>query len=315
MITSMGVTTDSFPFSKQPKTAYEFLGFCHSLGAGGAESAFGSTDPDYIRKVRKRVEELGIYYEAWATLPGTDTAAFERTVVAAKEAGATYLRAFCLGGRRYEVFQSLEDWRRFVVESRLRIERALPIIEKHRMTMGLENHKDWTLEEMLPLLRAYSSEYLGVCLDTGNNISLLDDTRELVEALVPYTTNTHLKDMAVAEYEEGFLLVEVPFGEGMLDLKWIVERISKARPKTRFTLEMMTRSPLKIPCLTSKYWTSFPERNGRFLARTIASVKANPPVRPLPNLETLRPEERLQLEVDNVKRCLVYARDHLGLRA
>jgi hypothetical protein len=76
---------------------------------------------------------------------------------------------------------------------------------------------------------------------------------------------------------------------------------------------MYTRSPLKIPCLTQKYWVTFSERNGRFLARTIATVKANPARRPLPKVEALRPEERLQLEVDNVKRCLAYARDRLGL--
>jgi len=39
----------------------------------------------------------------------------------------------------------------------------------------MENHKDWTLEDMLRVLRPISSEYLGVCVDFGNNISLLDD--------------------------------------------------------------------------------------------------------------------------------------------
>ncbi len=311
--TKMGITTDCFPSSKQPKTALAFLEYCHKFGAGGVESALGPADPDYLRQVRKRVEEYGMYYEAWATLPGADTTAFERTVVAAKEAGATCLRSFCLGGRRYEVFKSLAEWRSFVAESRARIARAIPIVEKHRIPLGLENHKDWTLAEMLPLLREYSSEYVGVCLDTGNNISLLDDTRELVEALAPFTTNVHLKDMAVGEYADGFLLVEVPFGEGILDMKWIVDTVARARPNTRFTLEMMTRSPLKIPCLADRYWLTFPDLNGRNLARTLAMVRANPPRRPLPNVEALGPEGRLQLEIDNVVKCIAFSRDRLGL--
>jgi sugar phosphate isomerase/epimerase len=314
-LTRMGISTDSFPFGKTPKTALDFLEYCSKLGAGGVESALGSAGPDYIREVRRRVEEYGMYYEASVSLPGADTAAFERIVVAAKEAGATCLRSYCLGGRRYEVFNSMADWQAFAAESRARIARAVPIVEKHRIPLGLENHKDWTLAEMLPLLREYSSEYLGVCLDTGNNIALLDDNRELVESLAPYTVNTHLKDMAVAEYSEGFLLVEVPFGEGFLDLKWTVDTIARARPNTRFTLEMMTRSPLKIPCLTERYWTTFAELRGRSLARAIATVRAHPPSRPLPNVEALGAEARLQLQLDNVVKCIEYSRKKLGLAA
>lgn len=313
--TTMGITTDSFPFNRRPKTAYEFLEYCHSLGAGGAEAALGSLEPDYVKKVRQRVEELGMYLEVFANPPKDDAATtFERTVKAAKEAGASSLRGVCLGGRRYEVFTTLDDWKRFVAESKARIARAVPILERHKIPLGLENHKDWTADEMVALMKEYSSEYLGICLDTGNNIALLDDPMDLVERLAPYAVGTHMKDMAVEEYAEGFLLVEVPFGEGMLDLKRVVDTISKARPKAKFTLEMMTRNPLKVPCLTPKYWATFPDRNGGHLARTLAMVRANKPKRPLPQPNSLDPAAHLQLEEDNVKQCLAYARDRLGLR-
>jgi sugar phosphate isomerase/epimerase len=189
----------------------------------------------------------------------------------------------------------------------------VPIAEKHRIPIGLENHKDWTTEEMLAIFREYDSEYLGACLDTGNNISLLDDTRGLVEALAPYTVSVHLKDMAVGEYGAGFLLVEVPFGDGMLDVPWMVDTIARARPETNFTLEMMTRSPLKIPCLTPGYWVTFPDRRGVDLARALDLVRSHPPRRPLPNVEALSADTRLHLEIDNVKKCLAFASQQLGL--
>ena len=87
------------------------------------------------------------------------------------------------------------------------------------MPVGVENHKDWTVEEMVPLLKSYSSDYLGACIDFGNNMSLLDDPMDVVEGLAPFVINTHIKDMAVEEYADGFLLSEVPLGEGILDLK------------------------------------------------------------------------------------------------
>ena len=72
------------------------------------------------------------------------------------------------------------------------------------------------------------------------------------------------------ETSDGFLLSEVPLGEGMLDMQRIVATIRRARPDVRFSLEMITRDPLEVPCLTDKYWATFDEVNGAALARTLS---------------------------------------------
>ena len=120
--------------------------------------------------------------------------------------------------------------------------------------------------------------------------------------------------MAVQEYPEGFLLSEVPLSQGILDMSWAVDRIQKARPQARFSLEMITRDPLQVPCLTDKYWVTFPERSGVYLARTLRMVQEHPPRQPLPHVSGLDPAERRRQEEDNVKACLEYAGDKLGLR-
>jgi hypothetical protein len=175
--------------------------------------------------------------------------------------------------------------------------------------------KDWTVDELAAVLKQYSSEYLGVCLDTGNNLALLDDYRELVERLAPYTVNTHLKDMSLAEYRDGLLLVEPVFGGGFFDLSWIVSTIRKARPEARFTVEMLTRDPLRIPVFTDPYWVTFPDRNGRYLARAVAAARAHGWTGALPKVERTDRETRLRLEDDNVIQCLNYAREKLGMEA
>ena len=68
---------------------------------------------------------------------------------------------------------------------------------------------------------------------------------ETIEKLAPYTFNVHFKDMAVEEYDKGFLMSEVPLGEGMLDLKRIISTVRRARPNVYFSLEMITRDPLE----------------------------------------------------------------------
>lgn len=313
--TSMGLDPYSFALRRQSSEALELLPFAHSLGAGGAQVSLKSFEPAYLQQVRELAARLELYVEVLGSLPKDDPAAFEALVRAAKQVGARAMRVVCLGGRRYETFSNLEDWKRFVAESRARIARAVPIVERHRLPLAIENHKDWTLQEMVRLLEEYSSEYLGACIDFGNNIALLDDPNELIEGLARYAFSTHIKDMAVEEYAEGFLLAEAPLGEGMLDLKRMVAAILRFRPQVKFSLEMITRDPLKIPCLTEKYWVTFPDRSGRYLARTLAMVRANRPRRPLPNLSALDAAARLQLEMDNVRRSLDYARRELGLTA
>jgi|HubBroStandDraft_1064217.scaffolds.fasta_scaffold00285_6 sugar phosphate isomerase/epimerase len=306
----MGIAVTSYMSFGRPKDTLEFLEHANTLGAGGIQMPLTSREPDYIRKLRARAGQLGMYYEMIAALPAKDGAsAFESTVAAAKEAGALAIRVNCLPGRRYENFTNLADWDKAVAESHEKIDAALRIVEKHKVPLAIENHKDWTADEMVELMKAKASRWLGVCLDTGNNIALLDDPMATVEALAPYAVSTHIKNMGVAPYPDGFLLSEMPLGEGMLDMRRIVDTIRHAQPETRLTLEMITRDPLKVPCLTDAYWATFPQRNGLYLARTLRMARE----RALPVVSGLAHEAQLQVEEDNVKKSLAYARDRLGL--
>jgi len=313
---SMGVVQYSFSRTDKTKSALDFLEYCHSLGAGGVQIALDSSAPEYAAMLRRRSLELGMYLEAIVSLPQPDSLAdFEQRVTAAKLAGALCLRSACLPTRRYETFATFEDWRKFTAESRKRLRAVLPIMERQRLPLGLENHKDWTADELVALLREFSSEWLGACVDTGNNIALLEDPMEVVEKLAPYAVTTHIKDMAVDEYQDGFRIAEVPCGRGMLDLKRIVTTISRSRPAAKFSLEMITRDPLQIPCLTDKYWATFPDRHAMDLARTLRWVRTRKRSEPLPQVSILDPAARLRVEEENVRRCLQYAHDNLGLAA
>jgi sugar phosphate isomerase/epimerase len=176
------------------------------------------------------------------------------------------------------------------------------------MVLAIENHKDWLIDDYVKLFHTYSSEYLGACLDFGNNISLLDNLEEVIQAAAPYTKATHLKDVAVGPYEEGFLLSEVVLGTGVLDLPKMVSVVQRANPKVRFSLEMITRDPLRVPCLRDDYWVTFPERNGVYLARTLRFVRDHPPRAPLAKPEELSPEQHAKIETQNIVECFNYAR-------
>ena len=95
----------------------------------------------------------------------------------------------------------------------------------------------------------------------------------------------------------------------------IFSAASLARPESRFTVEMLTRDPLQVAVLGDKYWATFPERNGLRLARALAAARAHPWEKPLAKIAGMERNARIGLEEDNVKKCLAWAREHLGMRA
>jgi hypothetical protein len=104
----------------------------------------------------------------------------------------------------------------------------------------------------------------------------------------------------------------VPLGEGLLDLKKITATLRQARPEIHLNLEMITRDPLKVPCLTPRYWATFEKLPGRHLARTMSWVrKHQPSQRPAP-VNGLTQEQKLAVEESNVQKSLAYARKHLS---
>jgi len=153
-----------------------------------------------------------------------------------------------------------------------------------------------------------------VCVDTGNSFALLEDPMAVVEAYAPYAFTVHLKDMAVAEYEDGFLLADVPLGRGVLNLPKMIEIFRKENPGINFSLEMATRDPLEVPCLTEKYWATFEDVPGSDLARALRYVRANAsPKQILPKVNHLPMGELVKIEEANIKYCLAFAKEHLDL--
>ncbi len=134
---------------------------------------------------------------------------------------------------------------------------AEPVLRKHKVKLAVENHKDWRAHELVNAMKQLNSEWVGVTLDFGNSISLIEDPMEVIETLVPFVFSTHVKDMGVEEYADGFLLSEVPLGKGFLDLAKIVALCKQHNPAVTFNLEMITRDPLEIPCLKNEYWKVF----------------------------------------------------------
>jgi sugar phosphate isomerase/epimerase len=211
------------------------------------------------------------------------------------------------------VFDSAKAFEKFARESRESLVLAEPVVARHKMRLAVENHKDWRIDEHVDLIRRLSSEHVGICVDTGNSIALLEDPYRVIDEYAPHAFTVHLKDMAVAEYDQGFLLAEVPLGSGFLDLGRMIATLRRAQRGIHFSLEMITRDPLKIPCLTDKYWATFQTVPGEALTCTLALVRRHAAKQPLAKISQLTIAERLAIEEENNRKCLAFARAHLDL--
>lgn len=297
------------------KHAIDLIEHCHEIGAGGVQVMVRDWTQDFARKVRDRREKLNLFLEGSIGLPKNkeDISRFEKDITAAKDAGANIVRSVCLSGRRYENFSSMEAFREFTANSVASLERAEPVVRKHRIKLAIENHKDWRAHELEEILKRLGSEWVGVNLDFGNNVALIENPMQVVETLAPYTFTTHVKDMGVAAYEHGFLLSEVPLGEGFLDLKKMFGICRKHFPAVKFNLEMITRDPLRIPCLTDDYWATFPSVDARELAMTLRTVRERSYQPSLPEITPLQPEQILAAEEQNILSSLKYSKTALGM--
>jgi len=292
-----------------------FLERCYQLGAGGMQAPLGVREEAYCSGLRRWAEAHEMYIEGSSSLADNrfDAERFEKEVLTAKAVGATVVRTVVIPGRRYEQFSSAEEFARSSQRAAERLRQVEPIVARHRMRLAVENHKCHRVEERLGLLKQLGSEWIGMCVDTGNSFALCEDPMEVVRAYTPFAFSVHVRDQGVQEYEDGFLFTDTALGQGFLDVPAAMRVLREARPQLRFSLEVIARDPLKVPVLTPKYWATMLGVPATDLARTLRAVKARAPREPLPRIDSLPLEQRVQCEQRMVEDSLTFAREHLGL--
>lgn len=294
--------------------AVAFVEYCRSLGAGGVQ--FSPTGD--LAALRRRLDELGMWFEGNARPPRSlseSTDAFEQSLRDTLALGGNVVRYVSrmpegATGRRYESFTSREQFESWRDEANAIVLKCLPIAERLGVKIALENHKDRSVDEHVDFLKTVSSEYLGALVDPGNNLSLIELPEETCTKLAPYVLMVSMKEMGVAVYDEGFLLSEVRMGEGATDQMALWRILRAGNPNLKFAAEIITRDPLRVPCLTQNYWASMPDYSADRLARHMQWVKEH--ATDLPYVEHLSAAEQLLAEEENNKSVIEWGRNNLS---
>src|SRR5437899_8902956 len=108
---------------------------------------------------------------------------------------------------------------------------AVKVAEDYGIRMAVENHIDFTADEMLRLLTEVNSPWLGINFDTGNFLRLLDDPIKGMAKLAPYVYATHIKDLKPQKgvaADEWYFFSCTPVGEGVVDNGKLVQLLADA---------------------------------------------------------------------------------------
>ena len=116
----------------------------------------------------------------------------------------------------------------------------LAAAEDHAVVLALENHIDLTADEMVDLVGSLNSPWLGVCLDTGNNLRLHEDPLVVAAKLAPLARATHVKDIGVrpGDPKDFAFWPSVPLGRGLVDSGRVLALLRKARYKGLLAIEV-----------------------------------------------------------------------------
>jgi sugar phosphate isomerase/epimerase len=218
-------------------TLEDFLARAKELGVDGVslESCFfPSLSSDYLRQVKRVLDDdqLDRVY-AWGHPDGLEGGTNRE---AYKEMVQSFEHASQIGARVMRVVGSSLMFRHQPHEPQLErltamFREAVKVAESWGIKMAVENHIDFTADEMVRLLDAVDSPFLGINFDTGNFLRLLDDPLRGMEKLAPRVYATHIKDLKVQKgvpANEWYFFSSTPVGDGVVDNQKLVQMLADA---------------------------------------------------------------------------------------
>jgi 3-oxoisoapionate decarboxylase len=278
---------DTYSLRWQGWNAFEFLDHAARLGLDNVQfserSTLESLERAYLLELKSYAGRLGLsveigmlsldqYSSFFRAEYGSGEQQLTDLLHAASVVGSPIVR--CLLGGQAERVGSLPFQQH--VEEVLRVLRDVAAVARDlNVKVAVENHGgvDFLARELRSLVEAAGSDYVGVCLDTGNPAYGGEDPVLATEILAPYIVATQVRDTRVWRVADGAMAQWVPLGQGNVDMLRIRDVFSEQAPSVAFNIEIITgEEPVLIPYLKpeAEFWRAYPEMLARDFARFVA---------------------------------------------
>lgn len=241
----IGIETESFHlyFQYGKMDVFDFIRKAAEMGFEGVElnmipgwgidselGQLGDDNKEHLDKVRAEIDKYNLYAEIDCN--GTSHEELSKAVRVAHHIGADVIRTYIkfdeFDAAAYE--QTTQDLKDIV-----------PVLEKYRIQVGLENHEYETADELIKIVKEVNSHWVGLHYDFGNAMMAWEDPIEAAEKMAPYTYTTHFKDHIIVKDEDAkydYLVCGVPAGTGNIDLDKAFQIMVEKSPLKRINMEM-----------------------------------------------------------------------------
>ena len=219
--------------------------------------------------------------------------------------GATAMRAVVGGAKeRPQIEMHMQSMSRVLKGMRSQIRES-------GVKIALENHGgDFQARELKALVEDAGSDILGICLDSGNPLWMLEDPHLTLELLGPYAVNSHVRDTAVWRVPEGVAVRWVNMGEGNVDIDGWIRKFLTMQPGVPVTFEnIVSAQPRIIRVFDSATYKDFPKMPAAELARFLALAERGKPV---PAQPATPGKSRSQQQLDDLEVCVRYTKKLLA---
>jgi sugar phosphate isomerase/epimerase len=216
----------------------------HAVAGVSIEACFlPRIDRPFLDRLRDTLDDYG-FDRVWAwghpdgLKSGTDRAAARdliNNLEYARHIGADVMRI--VGGSRRT---RPESWTTHKRQLARMIRPLLGAAEQHGVVLAMENHIDLLSAEMAELMTEFDSPWLGVCLDTANNLRLFEDPVEVARLLAPWARATHVKDVHVrrGNPRDFSFWPSVPLGDGLVDIVEILRILRRVKYRGLLAFEI-----------------------------------------------------------------------------
>jgi 3-oxoisoapionate decarboxylase len=176
--------------------------------------------------------------------------------------------------------------------------------------LAVENHGgDLQAREMKMMVEAVGTDVMGVCLDSGNPVWMLEDPHMTLETLIPYAETSHVRDSAVWKVPEGIAVRWVNMGDGNVDIDGWIQKFIKAKPGLPIIFEnLVSANPRIHRIYDAKFWDNWRRMPAWELSRFLAVAEKG-----TPKPATPRPEGKTagQQRIEDLEVCVRYMRELL----
>jgi len=237
---SFKVGVDSYSLHPLELTPFELLDWALINDAQGvqfSETPAEADDPGFLRELAAYARQTGLYLE-WGGgqhipfdlsngTPKDIAAGNRRAVSQAALLGAKTVRS-CSGGlMRWR--DDLPATETLVRESAKALAEQKGLFRDHGLVLAVETHFEFTTHELLRLFEAAGAEPgggLGICLDTMNLLTMLEDPLAATRRILPWVVTTHVKDGGIALAGQGLRTFTAEAGTGVVDFAGIFKELA-----------------------------------------------------------------------------------------